>query len=137
MRVTFGKLPKWNRLEAFYVAVLLKGRKNDVEEPEAEEAISGDFLTRRRTAQLTAGNLGATADDEEDDGDDGEDTEDGETESERSWRDGESSFGFDGPVVNRGHGPCNTDSEEDVDTVGSGHVSDRRISVLILDGGDF
>jgi len=119
------------------VTVLLEGGKDDVEEPESEEAVCGDLLAGGGTAQLTAGNLGITADDEEEDGNDGEDTEDGETESERSWRDGESLFGADGPVVNRGHRPRNTDSEENVDTVGSSHVSDGRISVLILDGGHF
>ena len=50
-----------HRLEALNVAVLLEGRENDVEEPEAEETVSGDLLARRWTAQLTASNLGTTA----------------------------------------------------------------------------
>ena len=49
------------RLEALDVTVLLEGGKDDVEEPESEEAICGDLLAGGGTAQLTASNLGITA----------------------------------------------------------------------------
>jgi len=74
-----------DHLESLDVAVLLKGREHNVEEPESEEHGGADLLGNRRAAQLTAAHHRTSPDDEKEDGNNGEDTEDGKTESERAW----------------------------------------------------
>ena len=42
-------------------------------------------------------------------------------------------FSLGGPV-DGGHGPCDTDAQEDVDGVGASDVADRVVSMVVLDG---
>lgn len=42
-----------------------------------------------------------------------------------------------GPPVDGGHGPCDSDTQEDVDSVGASYVAHRVVGVVILNGGDF
>ena len=39
-----------------------------------------------------------------------------------------------GLPVDGGHGPCNSDTQEHVDSVGSGNISDRVVCSLVFNG---
>ena len=39
--------------------------------------------------------------------------------------------------VDGGHWPCDADTQEDVDSVGTGHVANRVVGILVLDGSHF
>lgn len=120
--------------EALDVAVGLQRREHDVHEPQAEEQGGGQDLGDSGPAQL-APDGGPAPVHEHGDADEGEDGEerDGEGQSPRvhlellALR----------AVVDSGDGPGHTDSQEHVDGVAPGDVSDGGVGVLVLDGCHF
>jgi len=115
-------------------SVGLHGRDGDVGDPEADKDGGGDGLDGLGTAQLAA--HGGVAPDQQDaDGDQSLHAENGHGEAQASGLD-EELFTLGCPVDGC-HGPRDADAEEDVDGVGTGHVADRVVGSLVLDGSHF
>lgn len=116
------------------MAVRLQAGEQDVEEPETEEQQAGQEAGHSGAAQLPAD--GGPAPEEQhrhaDESKDGEES-DGERQRPRVHVE---RLPFDLPVDGR-HRPRHADPQEHVDGVAAGDVSNRRIGVLVLDGGHF
>merc|ERR1719336_27253 len=118
-----------------YIAIGLKGRENNIEEPEEEKDGGGDVLEHSVAAKLGA--LPVLAEDGQEPP--GHDQADGDRGAEDVDRDGESQSArlhlelgpMDG-VVDGCDDPRNSETEEDVDRVAPGDVADRVVCMLLV-----
>jgi len=116
-------------LEALDVAVALQRRHHDVEQPQEEQERRGYILDLGRTTQL-ATDRRDTAHQNRDDGDERACAEDGDGEAECAGLDHERVAL--GRVVDGRDRPRDADAKEHVHCVAAGHVTDRRVSVLVV-----
>lgn len=117
------------------MAICLQRGQQDVDEPEREEQKHSEQLGGSRATQLAPGHGGPTAVKKNGDGQQCHDCEEGDGKSKGARRDLEL-FSLTLPV-HGGDGPCHSDSKEDVHCVTTGHVSNGRVRVLVLDGCHF
>jgi len=110
----------------------LQSGDEHVEDPEEHEDGRGNGLDRLRTAEF-ASNGGWAPGEEDHDGEQSLDTEHRHGESQAADRHQE--LGALNTVVDGGHGPRDTNTEEDVDGVGAGDVTNGGVGGLVLNGG--
>jgi len=110
----------------------LQGGDEHVEDPVEHEDGRGNDLDRLGPAELASDGGGAPGEQDED-GEQSLDTEDRHGESQAA--DGHEELGALNTVVDGGHGPGDTNTEEDVDGVGAGDVTNGGVSGLVLNGG--
>jgi len=115
-------------------AVGFHGRDEDVEDPEEDKDGGGDCLGSLGASQF-ATNGRMPPEHQEKDCQPRFDHEDGDRKTQTSRLDLE--IVSHSCMVNGCHGPCDADAEEDIDGVGSGHVSHGGIGSLVLNGGRF
>merc|ERR1719336_755547 len=120
-----------------YIAIGLKGRENNIEEPEEEKDGGGDVLEHSVAAKLGA--LPVLAEDGQEPP--GHDQADGDHRADDvdRHREGQSArlhleaIGT-GEMVTGSDDPGKTKAEEDVDGVAAGDVADRVVRVLLVHG---
>lgn len=119
--------------------VHLQSRDHDVEAPEEDKEGRRDGLEELGSSELSADGRVSPREQNED-GEAGLDTEDGHGEAQAAHGHDElhglasDGVGLGGPVES-GHGPCDADTQEHVDSVGAGDVSDGVVGAVVLNGG--
>jgi len=107
----------------------LHGGDGDIEAPEEDKDCRGDGLDGLGAAQLSA-NSRMSPGHEDEDGEAGLNTEHGHGEAQASGGD------IEGQSlrlpVDGGDGPCDTDTKEDIDSIGASDVANRVVSGIIL-----
>lgn len=116
------------------MAVGLQAGEEDVEEPQAQEEKGGQESGQSRTAELTA-NGGSASEQENGHADESEDGE--ECDGEGQWSRVHSEFlPLDFPI-DCSHRPSHADPKEHINSIATGDVTNRSISMLVLYGGHF
>ena len=121
-------------LKAGDVAVGLQAGEEDVEEPQAQEQQGGEDAGDPRAAELSADG-GPASEQQHGHADESEDGEECDGEGQRA-RVHLELLSFNSPV-DGGHRPRHADPQEHVHGVAAGHVTNGRIGMLVLHGGDF
>jgi len=110
-------------------SISFQSRNGNIETPEEDKDCCWNGLEDFRSAELTA-NSRTSSDHQDANGEKSFNTEDGDRESQAAnghFEDLSLSLPVDGS-----HGPGDTNSKEDIDSVGASDVADRGISSFIL-----
>lgn len=122
-------------LESFHATNFVGLHRGDcnVEDPEEDEAARGDGLPEFGSTKFpTDGRMPPQEKDEN--GEESFNAENGDGEAETAdWDLEYACFAASALVVDGGHTPSDTDTEEDVDGVGASNVAHRGVSGFILD----
>lgn len=121
-------------LEPIDGSVRLHGRDEDVEDPEEDEHGGSDSLDGFGTTELST-DSGMSSQEEDTNGEKGFNHKNGHGETQVAGWHLESTGGSDNSVVDGSHGPCDTNTQEHVDSVGTGYVTHGGIGSLVLDSG--
>lgn len=113
-------------------AVGLHGGDGDIEAPEEDKDTRGNSLKGLRTSELSAHSR-VSPGHEDQDGEAGLDTEHSHREAQAS--DGDIKGESLGLPVDGGDGPGDTNTKEDVDSVGASHITNRVIGGVVLNSG--
>ena len=122
-------------LEARHVAVRLQRGQQDVDEPHGDEEEEGEELDCPWAPELCPRHAGTPAVEKHHHAKHRHGGEEGDGEGQGAWVHLEH-LAF-GPPVDRRDGPCHTDAQEHVHRIAAGHVTDRGVGILVLDGGHF
>lgn len=127
-------------LESLDDTVAVERGQGDVHDPQHDKDEGAQGLPLFGATQLGLDGGGSSTQHQHGDSEDGENGEAGDGEGQVADLHSEllfiGRFSDDGPV-DGGHGPGDTDTEEDVDGVGAGYVTDGSIGVWITAGGNF
>ena len=130
--------------------ISFKGRDHDIEHPEEDEDGWWDCLEELGAAEL-ASNSGVSSGQQDEDSQGGFNTEDGDRETQAARNtlvlvpsasassvkpsNGNDEFFSLSFPVDGSHGPGDTNTQEHVDSIGAGHISNRVVSSIVLNSG--